>query len=201
MRTFIAAACLPWGMKGPLRKHFRSLRDAIPGPLRQAAARRISEHIEGLSQWKNARAVLLYASFGSEVDTRPLIEAAWTQDKETALPRIEGRELTIHRYTRDTPLMPNLYGIPEPPIDAPRLAGHEIGLVLVPGMAFDRRGARLGYGGGYYDRLLTTVSHAFRVGIAMDKQVVKHLPTTHLDVPMDVLVTDSGVNVLPKRDH
>jgi 5-formyltetrahydrofolate cyclo-ligase len=165
------------------------------------AAVSIAKHVGTLARWQAAKAVLLYASFASEVDTRPLLELAWGQDKTVGLPRMDGRELAVHMVLPDTALAANRHGIPEPPRDAPLLSTGDLGVVLVPGVAFDRRGGRLGYGGGYYDRLLGTVPHAFRVGVAYEAQVVEHLPTSLLDVPMDVLVTESGVHVLPTRKH
>ena len=201
MRSFNAARSMCRVVKDSLRRHFRALRDAVPGPKQREAARRISEHIQGLDEWREAAVVLLYASFGSEVDTRPLLEAAWGQGKKTALPRIDGKQLTVQLVDRETRLVPNRYGIPEPPADTPAVPGDDVDLAVVPGIAFDRRGGRLGYGGGYYDRLLGTVPHAFRVGIAYEVQVVEHLPTSHLDVPMDALVTVLGVHLLPRREH
>lgn len=188
-------------VKDPLRKHFRAIRDAIPSPRRQTAAQAIAAFVRGLPQWTNAKAVLLYASFGSEVATRPLLESAWSEGKTAGLPRMELRHLTVHQVAPDTLLAANRFGVPEPGPDTPVLGPTDVALAVVPGLAFDRRGGRLGYGGGYYDRLLGTVSHAFRVGVAYDVQVVGHLPTTHLDMPMDALVTESGVHVLPKRTH
>ena len=188
-------------MKGALRKHFRNLREAIPAPRRRAAALAIANKMRSVPQWAEAHTVLLYASFGSEVDTAPLFEEAERSKKEVALPRMEGLDLVIHVVAQGDELVVNRHGIPEPRLGTQVAVAENIGLVAVPGVAFDRRGARLGYGGGYYDRLLRTVPHAFRVGIAYESLVVDRLPTTHLDVPMDALVTESNVHALPRREH
>jgi 5-formyltetrahydrofolate cyclo-ligase len=188
-------------LKDGLRKHFRRLREAIPAPHRREASFAIVENVQGLAQWKDARAVLLYASFGTEVETPRLLEAAWATGKAVGLPRMEGKDLVVHEARSGDTLVGNPLGIPEPSIDSPLLSIERVSLVAVPGVAFDRRGARLGYGGGYYDRLLRTVPHAYRVGVAYEAQVVDRLPTNHLDVPMDALATEGGIRVLPKREH
>lgn len=188
-------------VKDPLRPHFRALRDAVPARRRQQASFQIAERLTSHPRWHAARAVLLYASFGSEVDTSPLIEAAREAGKEVALPRVEGKRMTLHQFEAGAPLVPNRWGIPEPAAQLPEIEPKGIDLVVVPGLAFDRRGGRLGYGGGYYDRLLATANQAFRVGIAMTVQVVESLPSNRLDAPMDILVTEMDVHVLPKRTH
>lgn len=188
-------------VKDGLRPHFRNLRDALPAPLRQRASIAIAQHVSDLPWWQAARTVLLYASFASEVETAPLREAAWGAAKRVVLPRVQEGRLELHEFAGETVLAPSRWGIPEPPHDATTVPSADVELVVVPGLAFDRRGGRLGYGGAYYDRLLRAANHAHRIGVGFEVQVVDRLPTTHLDAPLDILVTENGVNAMPKREH
>lgn len=188
-------------MKQELRIRFRALRDAVPVPRRQEVASIVAATLRRLPEYVAARGLLLYASFGSEVPTGPLLAAASEDGKPVAFPRIDGKALSLHEWRPEAALVPNRVGVPQPPPEAPPFDVGAVDLVVVPGLAFDRRGSRLGYGGGYYDRLLKTAPRAFRVGLAYDLQLVPSLPSTHLDVPMDCLVTEAGVHRLPHRKH
>lgn len=188
-------------MKQELRIRFRALRDAIPGARRRAAAAAIGRHLEALPEYRASDGVLFYASFGSEVPTTGLMRDSAALGKQVALPRMESRDLRIHLWDPAVPLVANRHGVPEPPADGPLMGLSAIDLIIVPGLAFDRRGSRLGYGGGYYDRLLKQAPHAYRVGIGYELQLVPSLPSTHLDVAMDCLVTEEGVHPLPRRKH
>lgn len=188
-------------MKDALRLRFRAMRDAIGAEERARSSQRIADLVEGLPEYARATNVLLYAAFGSEVETRVLRERALGRGKRVFLPRMVERRLEIHEWRPGDPLAPNRYGIPEPLASVPSANPVSLDLIVVPGLAFDRRGARLGYGGGYYDRLLGSVPHAFRVGVCYARQLVPELPSTHLDAPMDCVVTEEGVNPLPRRKH
>lgn len=158
---------------------------------------RIHGHLVGHQAWRSSRVLLGYASFRQEVDTFPLLAEALAEGKELVLPRVDprARRLNLLRV-RDlaADLEPGYQGIPEPRPGrcAPADPG-AIDLVLVPGLVFDRRGFRLGYGGGYYDRLLPSLSGALRVGLAFSLQVVDELPVLAHDLPVDVLVTEEGI--------
>ncbi|MBI2077501.1 MAG: 5-formyltetrahydrofolate cyclo-ligase [Euryarchaeota archaeon] len=188
-------------MKPGLRLQFRAARDALGAKARQAAAAEIGRRLAGLDRFAQARRVVLYASYGSEVDTWPLMTAAHEAGRLVALPRMEGKELALHEYRPGDTLAANAVGIPEPSVSSPRVKLDAADVVVVPGLAFDRRGHRLGYGGGYYDRLLRTSPHAYRIGLAYAFQLVDRLPSMHHDEPLDAVVTDSGVHVYPRRHH
>jgi 5-formyltetrahydrofolate cyclo-ligase len=188
-------------LKDELRVRFRTLRDAL-GPARRAqASTAITTAVLGLARFRDARRILLYASFGSEVDTMQLRRSAHESGKSVLLPRMDGRALSLHEWRQETSLVPNRHGIPEPAEGSEAVDARDVDVVVVPGLAFDERGGRLGYGGGYYDRLLSTIPKAYRVGVCFANQVVRHLPTTRLDVPMDCVVTEEAVKSLPRRHH
>lgn len=157
---------------------------------------RIRVHLVGMAPYRECRTLLGYVSFRQEVDTLPLLREALEGGKRLVLPRVNRRERTLelYRVTDLVDLQPGYQGILEPdPRRCSRVDPDEIELVLVPGVAFDRRGYRLGYGGGYYDRLLTDIPRALKAGLAFSLQVVEFLPIFPHDQPVDLLVTEEGI--------
>ncbi len=146
-------------------------------------------HLLALHEVRCARRVLVYQSFGTEFSTQALISALLEDGKEVLLPRVEGKELRAILFTKDTPLRPGAYGIPEPV--GPAQDPASIDLVLCPGLGFDARGGRLGYGAGYYDRFLKKTG-AFRIGLCYNDCVLELIPTEATDEKMDALVTETG---------
>lgn len=146
-----------------------------------------------------AGSVLLYAPIRGEVETELLARAALAAGKRLVLPRVhqEPKGLVLHAYSGDpATLVKGAYGIREPAADWPEVGLAAVDLVVVPGVAFDGHGNRLGYGGGYYDRFLPEVRKAnpkvSLVGLAYGFQVVESLPAEAHDIPMDGLATEAG---------
>ncbi len=134
----------------------------------------------------------IYHAFGSEADTMPVIERLLEGEKSVFLPRVEGADMAAVPYRRGTPLRAGAYGIAEPAgAPFPGL----LDVVVLPLLAADERGGRLGYGGGYYDRFLAGMSarNALKVGYCYDFQVLAEVPSAPHDVPLDVIVTDKRV--------
>ncbi|MFO1395795.1 MAG: 5-formyltetrahydrofolate cyclo-ligase [Burkholderiales bacterium] len=181
--------------KRTMRNAVIAARDAMPDPVREAASATIAQRIAALPSFAAARCLLLTLPFRSEWDTRPLIAAAHAQGKTVVLPRVDdaARMLDVHvvrDVERDT--APGFRGIPEPAETLPRVELRAIDWVLVPGVAFDVAGRRLGYGGGYYDRLLALLdAHAQRVAGAFDLQVVAAVPAAPHDLVVDLIVTET----------
>jgi 5-formyltetrahydrofolate cyclo-ligase len=143
--------------------------------------------------------VVIYDAIAGEVDLRSLIEADADPQNRFAITRTpeEGFELTVHPYGCETER--HRYGYRQPAPDAPVVADAEIGAVVVPGLAFDRAGQRLGRGKGYYDRFLARLvgpGSALLIGITGD-YIVESLPTDDHDIPMTHLATSSGVHPVP----
>ncbi len=150
------------------------------------------------SGWKAASVVAAYSAIRGEVDCGPMIRAAWQVGKTLLLPRMQaGHNLEFAVVGDLGMLRPGRHGVLEPVAECPKRAIGEETLVLVPGLAFDREGGRLGRGGGYYDRALAASSgqraSAIRVGIGFDRQVLEAVPMTPLDVRMDFIATESGI--------
>ena len=187
--------------KRVLRERILALRDACPAAQRAAAAQAIAGRILALPSFAAARTVLMTLPFRSEWDTLPLVHAALAAGKTMVLPRVVAgaRMLALHAI-RDpvADVVAGHWGIREPGAQCPAVAPDAIDWVLVPGVAFDATGARLGYGGGYYDRLLPLVARgAPRIAGAFALQVVDSVPAGPHDLTVDAIVTEAKTIATP----
>lgn len=182
-------------MKAGLRQAMLARRAALPPDAAEALALQAQQRVAALPAFAAAGTVLLYAAFRAEVATAWLAARAPAAAKRVAYPRVlPGGELELVLVERlDSDLTPGAYGISEPRRGLPVVAPGAVDLAVVPGVAFDRAGYRLGYGGGYYDRLLPRLTRAVTVGLAYAFQVVAAVPRTATDVPVHVVVTDAEV--------
>ena len=180
--------------KRVLRERILALRDACPAAQRAAAAQAIAERIIALPSFAAARTVLVTLPFRSEWDTLPLVCAALAAGRAVVLPRVAAgtRMLALHAISDPVAdVAAGHWGIREPLAHCPVVAPDAVDWVLVPGVAFDATGARLGYGGGYYDRLLPLVAPGVpRVAGAFALQVVEHVPAGAHDLRVDMVVTE-----------
>jgi 5-formyltetrahydrofolate cyclo-ligase len=148
-----------------LRREVLALRDTLPVDVRAAASTAIAQRVAALPEFRAARAVLLTLPLRSEWNTRPLVRAALAAAKTVVVPRVDrqARMLELHSIEDpDRDVVPGHLDIPEPLSTRPRVPREAIEFVLVPGVAFDADGRRLGYGGGYYDRLLPLLAAGTR---------------------------------------
>jgi 5-formyltetrahydrofolate cyclo-ligase len=181
--------------KRDVRAEALARRDAIPGPVRRTKDRAVAEQLSGLPEFRAAERVLLYASFRSEVDTAEIIEVALDRGKKVLLPKVDRENGTLSKHVINgmDDVSPGFAGIPEPTTEE-RLRVEDIDLIVVPGVAFDTGGCRVGYGGGYYDRLLARVKGMRPiVALAYEEQLVDALPREEHDVNVDMIVTDRRV--------
>lgn len=165
---------------------------------------RICEHLVRSRLFRTSHRIACYFPHGKEVDLTDLMLQAWAQGKTTFLPvlaRFPKGHLWWLPYYIDTPLYRNRFGIPEP-AHARRLRStklRSLDLILVPLVAFDSSGQRIGMGGGFYDRSLARIRHTHswhrprRIGVAFSWQEVEHIPAQPWDVPLDGIVTDQGI--------
>jgi 5-formyltetrahydrofolate cyclo-ligase len=138
--------------------------------------------------------VLGYHPTADELDPGPAMAALRTAGWAVALPRIAGPgALTLHVVGPLEGLEQGPHGIRQPSLRAPAVARGDIALAVVPGVAFDPQCERIGYGGGYYDRLLSSMPGALRVGLAFDEQLVGHIPHEAHDCSMNAVVTPTQV--------
>ena len=135
--------------------------------------------------------------FGSEWDTRPLLAAAVAQGKSVAVPRVNNASRMLELYAITDPdrdVAPGFSGIPEPRAHCFPIVVAAVDWILVPGVAFDISGGRIGYGGGYYDRLLPLLrTEARRVAGAFELQIVDNVPAASHDLVVDAIVTERRV--------
>ncbi len=175
--------------KDTLRRRLRAARRDLAAPPRDAAQHQIDTRLAGLPELAGLRYVLGYVAFRHEVDPRPTLDRLRAAGTTIGVPRIESQGLVPTRIDDWRALVPGAFGIPTslgPPL--PRLDA-----VLVPGVGFTEDGWRLGYGGGFYDRLLSSHPRATRIGLAFGCQLVPHVPTEAHDQCMDVVVCETGI--------
>ena len=179
-------------MKKELRKKVLAARDKLLPRQHAAKSREIEERLFSLPEFKAARMVMFFASFRTEVDTGPMIRRALTFGKRVVLPKVTGAELALHEISDfDNDVAPGAWGIPEPDESRPVMLD-EIDIIIVPGAAFDKRGNRLGYGAGFYDKLLSSFRKT-TVALAFELQIVPKVPADIHDVPIRKIVTDRRV--------
>lgn len=182
--------------KTTLRSAMLAARAAVPGEQRAAASAAVRRRLEDLPELRAARAVLAYAAFGAEVDLDPWLQTLLAAGTGVFLPWVEGPRLGIARVCDlEADLVPAWRGVREPRAIGRRPARPDrLDAVVIPGVAFDRSGCRLGYGGGHFDRLLAMLRPGTpAVGVAFEIQIVPGVPTAAHDRPVDVVVTERAV--------
>ncbi len=179
--------------KATLRKACIAARNATLPEVRAAADAAICHHILGSDLYQNASAVLLYAAIRSEVNLNAVITAALTDGKQVALPRICS-EGVMHFYliTSLQDLAEGTMQIAEPDKHCPLYTPPEDSLMLVPGIAFDKEGYRIGWGGGYYDRYLP-VFCGVTAGITREAQFTSKIPHEPHDRAVDHIITEKQI--------
>jgi 5-formyltetrahydrofolate cyclo-ligase len=177
--------------KRALRERMLGVRASIPPGVRSEAARAIAAALAALPAWGTARTVALYLAMGSEVDTSAVAALARAGGKRIAWPRLRNGERAMEFAACDpAALVEGARGTREPPPALPAIPPAEIDLVLVPGLAFDGAGRRLGRGGGHYDATLAALPGATAVGLAYDAQVVPAVPSEPHDARLAAVVTE-----------
>ncbi len=185
-------------LKAGLRREILARRDALPPEDRRKRSASIAEALFALPEYKSAGTVLFYVSFRSEVSTRRMIEQAISHGKKVLAPKVEHhrRELRLFEIKDlSTDLEAGYMNIYEPVEKRTREASpEEPDLVVMPGVGFDEKGNRLGYGGGYYDRLAVKLRPGvWLVAPAFEEQVVGDVPSLPHDRKTDIIITEKRV--------
>lgn len=184
-------------MKNELRAEVLKKRDSIPLDLKKRKDDAVRNNLFDLEEFIDAKSVLMYVSFRTEVDTFEQLSKILCLGKKLIVPLVNSKEktLTLYEIKDITELEPGYMGIPEPHVSEDRKVElKDIDIVVIPGTGFDTKGNRLGYGGGYYDRLLAdTESSIPKVALAFEEQIVKDIPAEPHDMKMDIIVTDERV--------
>lgn len=179
----------------------RQLRRHLSAEFRRQASREILRRLTALDHFRRAEVLHTYVSWQEEVDTQELLRVMWQERKKVVTPKVIVSPPQLEHYLLPhfEALAPGAFGILEPSHERgalPFADFKKIDLIIVPGLAFDRRGNRLGYGGGYYDRLLAEFA-APKVALAFSAQIVDAIPTEAHDQRVDMIVTEREVIFCP----
>ncbi len=182
--------------KDDLRRRIRLALEEMTDDQRADQSASVARRVIALEEFRAADPIFLYVAIGLEVATAAVAEAAWQAGKTVLVPRVDWtrRQMdAIPCRSLSEGLVEGRYGLLEPAEGEP-VAPETIELILVPGLAFDRRGRRLGRGGGFYDRFLAQPGcTARRLGVAYHQQLTEAIPTDAHDQPVDLLVTDRTI--------
>jgi 5-formyltetrahydrofolate cyclo-ligase len=188
-------------LKKRIRSKLLKKRDSIPEDQKISKEAAIEKRLFDLDVFTQAMSLLMYVSFRSEVDTTRYLQDVIKLGKRLLLPVVDTRHKALKLYElKDvSELTPGYMGIPEPLVRESRRATlKDVDLVIIPGTGFDMHGNRLGYGGGYYDRLLGYESrqlaqidlHIMTIALAFEEQIGEKIPAEPHDIKVDMIVTD-----------
>ena len=186
--------------KSELRKSILKLRDDIPQDTRKDLDDRIAERVLSVFSDPEYDTLLTYVSFRSEVSTNGIIMRSLKAGIKVAVPRVEGEDIRFYHISSPDDLAEGYMGIPEPKpscIPWEKKAVSDAGspdvftdtVILVPGSVFDKKGNRIGYGGGFYDRFLAQHQGMFSIGLAYECQIAEEIPADEWDRKVDTVIT------------
>ena len=179
-------------MKSQLKESILEKRNSLSKEEITEKSSKIKNNLFNLDHYKKSKTMMSFVSFNSEVNTHDIIKNA-LKDKTVVVPKVAHHEIEPSVIIDFDNLVPSgRFGILEP-IETMKIAYKNIGLVLVPGIVFDKDGHRIGYGFGHYDRFLAKVPKAIKIGLCFDFQVVDKIPREMHDVPVDMIVTEKRV--------
>ncbi len=173
--------------KQELRKSIREQKRAMTPEEIEAKSVRLGELFAESEAYRNAETIYGYMPYNQEVRTVPMLERALRDGKRVAVPKCYGDEMRFIFMDDLSKVEKGYAGIPEPIADEP-IADDETALVLMPGLAFDPQGHRIGYGGGFYDRFLAKEPNHPTLALCYDFQMVEHLETEEFDIPVDTVL-------------
>lgn len=186
--------------KNGLRRDLLEKRRNLPQSLRREKSALILKILLSEKVFSDASSVALYFPVNGEVDTREIFRKCVGLEKKVFFPKTLGSDIVFLRTRNIEELAPGNFSIPEPPAEAERARGNELDLVLVPGVAFDLSGNRIGYGKGFYDRFLKDIPRQIRFGLAYRFQVLKRVPSDKTDVKTGRIITEDGaIDCLAKQ--
>lgn len=173
--------------KAEVRALIRCRKQSITAEDLAEKSRILTKQFLETDAYRNAKTLYGYISYNREVCTAAILEQAMKDGKRVAIPKCYGKQM-LFRYVTDLNRVEyRSFGLPEPYDDEP-LAQDPEALVLMPGLAFDRAGRRIGYGGGYYDRFLELEPNHPTIALCFDFQLLDHLDTDPFDIPADLVL-------------
>lgn len=185
--------------KKNLRKEMLIKRDNLPKDKKKVFDEEIKEKLKKMSFFKNAENIFIYVGFGSEIDTADFIEDFLKMGKRIFIPRTNIEEKTMEAVEIKSldNLIEDKYGILEPAKDIKAAKKIDLDLIILPGVAFDSKGGRVGYGGGYYDKYLQDLDiNIPKAALCYDFQLVDRVPCEEHDIKADCIVTEEKIVML-----
>lgn len=183
--------------KKALRKEILTKRKNIDTAEKEEMDKKILDRFFESKYYKEAKKIFIYISYDSEIDTIKIIDKAFKDGKRIYVPRteFESRLMDAVEITSFDNLIKSSYGILEPSINTPYINPNELDLIVVPGVAFDKKGGRMGYGAGFYDRYFkkinkNNIEKITKLALAYDFQVLEEVPMSAQDVPVDYIITE-----------
>lgn len=173
--------------KAALRRQIREQKRAMTEEQIERSSARLAELFASTRQYREAQTIYGYLPYNQEVRTIPMLERALRDGKRVAVPKVYGDEMKFIYLTDLRQVEKGYAGIPEPIADEP-VADDPAALVLMPGLAFTKRGDRMGYGGGFYDKFLAAEQSHPTVALCYQFQIVDQLPTEEYDIPVDCVL-------------
>lgn len=175
--------------KQALRAQIREKKRAMTEEEIVSRSMALTEKFLSTDAYRQAKTIYGYLSYNQEVRTGPLLAQALKDGKAVAVPKVCGEEMRFILMTDLDAVAKGYAGIPEPIADGP-IALDPTALVLMPGLAFDRQGRRLGYGGGFYDKFLAAEPNHPKIALCYDFQLLPALETDSHDIPVDLVIWD-----------
>lgn len=186
-----------------LRAEFKRIRDNIALEEKTAADKKIASVLLDSDEYKSCRTILSYVSMGSEADTYAVILQALNDGKQVAVPRCDDNngKMTFYTINSFDQLEKGSFSVMEPiPDKCSVLTDFDNSLCIVPGLAFDEYGYRLGYGKGYYDRLLSEHKGIFKIGIGYSCCIVNKLVSDTYDIAADMVITEKNTIIIKDKE-
>ena len=178
--------------KNNIRKELLAIRESLSEETVQEKSQDICNWLLKMTCFDYAKWIYGYMPIRNEADIRPFLVHLLKKGKKIALPRVEGDTMEFYQINSFEDLEEGSYHILEPKKESPKAEGG--GFILIPGVAFDREGGRIGYGKGYYDKYFASHNQPLiKIGIAYTIQIVDTIPTTSLDVQLDGLVCEEDL--------
>ncbi len=179
--------------KKSARVKARNYRDLLSDEDVAEYSERIADNVVALKEFIEAGTIYIYASINNEVDTRYIVDAAMRMNKTVAFPRVTDETLRFYRVDNPAELEFGYFGIQEPVENSDKLVDTDCGMVIMPGVAFDRQFHRVGYGRGFYDRFLYEHEKLVKVAIAYEGQFFDELETGEYDIAPDMIITEKNI--------
>lgn len=173
--------------KQELRKSIRARKRAMSLDEIESRSAKLLELFTATEEYQNAKTLYGYMPYNQEVRTVPILQKALEDGKQVAVPKVYGDDMKFLYITNFEDFAKSEFGIPEPIADEP-IAQDETALVLMPGLAFDPAGHRIGYGGGFYDKFLSAEPNHPTVALCYEFQVLPQLETEEFDIPVDKVI-------------